>query len=207
MLLHNGRCAQREHYGYCLSVPIPVPGGRPDLVISPPRWGDQQTLTMAKARRCARIAFRWRRYRRTDGPGATLAPIVVLICSVHAASGSAAQGPCAMIRQLCENAGFVQGAAQSGNGLQRDCIQPIMQAATQSRGASRPLPLVDPLVVTACRAAEPEFGKSTAIPKGAPSGQGPSTLQDASADGNSGQSTTKRPTLTYVPGSTHKSVS
>ena len=109
-----------------------------------------------------------------------------------------------MIRQLCENAGFVQGAAQSGNGLQRDCIQPIMQAATQSRGASRPLPLVDPLVVTACRAAEPEFGKSMATPKGAPSGQGPSTPQDGSADGNSGQSTTKLPTLTYVPGSTHK---
>jgi hypothetical protein len=106
---------------------------------------------------------------------------------VHAAA-AAAPGPCAKIRQQCENAGFAQGAAQSGNGLQRDCIQPIMRGAPQSSGASRALPHVDPALVTACRAAQPDFGQSITTPQGAPASQGPSTL----------------PTLTYVPGSTHK---
>jgi Domain of unknown function (DUF4185) len=99
---------------------------------------------------------------------------------MHVAAGFAAQDPCATIRQLCESAGFVQGGAQAGNGLQRDCVQPIMQAATQPRAASRPLPLVDPLLVAACRTAQPNVGQATAAPKGAPL------------------------TLTYMPGSTHK---
>jgi hypothetical protein len=106
---------------------------------------------------------------------------------VHAAA-AAAPGPCAKIRQQCESAGFVQGAAQSGNGLQRDCLQPIMQGAPQSSGASRALPHVDPALVTACRAAQPDFGQSMTASEGAPSSQPPSTL----------------PTLTYVRGSTRK---
>jgi len=101
-------------------------------------------------------------------------------------AASAAQSPCAAIRQLCESAGFVQGAAQSGNGLQQDCIQPIMGATAQPTDASRPLPSVDPQLVAACRAARP--------------GSGSPTLPNASAAGDSGQGTT----LTYVPGSTHK---
>ena len=109
-------------------------------------------LWRAKARRCARIACRWRGYGWIDGPGATLARIVILLCSVHAAS--AAQGPCAMIRQLCENAGFVQGAAQSGNGLQQDCMQPIIRGTAQPAGSSRPLPNVDPQLAQACRGSE-----------------------------------------------------
>src|SRR5580658_2165576 len=105
---------------------------------------------------------------RTDRQGKTLARTIVLLCSMHAAAGFAAQDPCATIRQLCESAGFVQGGAQAGNGLQRDCVQPIMQAATQPRAASRPLPLVDPLLVAACRTAQPNVGQATAAPKGAP---------------------------------------
>jgi Domain of unknown function (DUF4185) len=61
-----------------------------------------------------------------------------------------------------------------------------MQGAPQSSGASRALPQVDPALVTACRAAQPN--QSITTPQGAPSSQGSSTL----------------PTLTYVPGSTHK---
>jgi hypothetical protein len=107
--------------------------------------------------------------------------VIALLCALRAGSACAAQGPCATIRQLCENAGFVQGAAQSGNGLQRDCMQPILQAQAQRRAASRPLPVVAPEVVAACRAAAPESGRSTGTPTGSPS-----------------------ITVAYVPGSTHK---
>jgi len=111
---------------------------------------------------------------------AWLVRAVVLLPFVHGAA-SAAQDPCAAIRQLCESAGFVQGAAQSGNGLQRDCVQPILQATPQPRGASRPLPSVDPLLVAACK-----------------SGTSEGALPDAAS------SRLQTSTLTYVPGSTHK---
>jgi hypothetical protein len=124
--------------------------------------------------------------------------IAVLLCSLHAASSFAAQGSCAIIRQLCENAGFVQGAAQSGNGLQRDCMQPILQAQAHRSAASRPLPIVDPAVVAACRATASEYAPSAVTPNGGAPDPGPSNRQDASAGG---KSTT---TVTYVPGSTHK---
>ncbi|MGP8096198.1 MAG: DUF4185 domain-containing protein [Steroidobacteraceae bacterium] len=152
-LLHNARDAQRAQQRYCPSVRTTVVGGRPILVNSP-----------------------------LPGSGANTIRIFVVLCSPHAASGSAAQGPCALIRQMCENAGFLQGAAQTGNGLQRDCIQPIMQAQPQRSGASRPLPTVDPQLVAACRAAAPEFGRSTTTAEPAPSDQAPSTQQSASED-------------------------
>jgi hypothetical protein len=112
--------------------------------------------------------------------------------------------PCARIRQLCESAGFVQGAAQSGNGLQRDCIQPIMQATPQPKGAQRPLPTVDPRMVEACRSAEPDFGQSAQTRKSSQAGTGPSSVRGASDRGSADQNTMNRPTLTYVPGSTRK---
>jgi len=172
---NNVRDAQRAQQRFCPSVRTTVVGGRPILVNS-----------------------------QLPGSGASTIRIFVLLCSLHATSGSAAQGPCALIRQMCENAGFVQGAAQAGNGLQRDCIQPIMQAQPQRSGASRPLPTVDPQQVAACRAAAPEFGRSTTTAEPAPSDQAPSTQQSTSAAVNSEQSSTKRPMLNYVPGSTHK---
>jgi hypothetical protein len=125
-----------------------------------------------------------------------LARTVALLCAAHVLGASAAQGPCATIRQLCENAGFVQGAAQNGNGLQLDCIQPIMRASPQPAGASRPVPFVDPGMVAACRAAVPDFGQTAEPPKG------PQQSGAASADGAA--SGHFRTTLTYVPGSTHK---
>jgi hypothetical protein len=97
----------------------------------------------------------WCRCIQIDLRGAKVALLVVLLCSTHVVC---AQNPCAAIRQLCENAGFVQGAAESGNGLQRDCIQPIMQASAPPNHSSRPLPAVDPQLVEACKAARPDFG-------------------------------------------------
>jgi N-acetylglucosamine-6-sulfatase len=71
---------------------------------------------------------------------------------------------CVQIRAACQNAGFVLGAARAGNGLQRDCIQPVMQGEAQPRGARKPLPPIDPQLVTACKTSNPAFGQ----PKGRP---------------------------------------
>jgi len=68
---------------------------------------------------------------------------LILVIGLGAASASwasQAQGSCAQIIAACEGAGFVQGGAKSGNGLQVDCVQPIMQGRAAEHKASRPLP-------------------------------------------------------------------
>ncbi len=67
-------------------------------------------------------------------------------------------GPCEQIVQACRNAGFVKGAAKQGDGLWLDCVNPIMQGVTTVPGATKPLPAVDPGLVTACKAKRPKFG-------------------------------------------------
>jgi hypothetical protein len=57
---------------------------------------------------------------------------------------------CDQIRTACKNAGFVQGGG-ARNGLSLDCFEPIVQGTPQPRSASRPLPIVSPQVVSACR--------------------------------------------------------
>jgi hypothetical protein len=70
---------------------------------------------------CARgqpLIGRWTRKRRR---GRQLPVALGLMCGVgHAACGDAAENPCAQIRAACVGAGFVQGAAQAGNGLQQN---------------------------------------------------------------------------------------
>jgi hypothetical protein len=39
-----------------------------------------------------------------------------------------------------------------------DCIRPLMQGIPQPRRATKPLPAVDPQLVEACRAQNPNFG-------------------------------------------------
>jgi lipoprotein-anchoring transpeptidase ErfK/SrfK len=72
------------------------------------------------------------------------------------------QGPCRQIRAACLNAGFIQGAAREGIGLQIHCIMPIMQARAQPLTARRPLPKVDPQTVADCRARNARFGQPQA---------------------------------------------
>jgi hypothetical protein len=74
----------------------------------------------------------------------------------------AQQAPCPQITAACKNAGFTQGGASSGTGLQDDCIIPIIQGIAQPAAATRPLPQVDPNVVAACKAHNPEFGAAKA---------------------------------------------
>jgi hypothetical protein len=44
----------------------------------------------------------------------------------------AQQGPCQQIMDACRQAGFMQGGAKTGAGLQVDCVRPIMQGGTFS---------------------------------------------------------------------------
>jgi hypothetical protein len=74
------------------------------------------------------------------------------------------RGPCEQITAACQAAGFTQGGARAGAGLQADCIVPIMQSAPQPRRASKPLPQVDPQLVTACRSSNPRFGQGSVPP-------------------------------------------
>jgi hypothetical protein len=86
------------------------------------------------------------------------------------AQAAPGQRPCADIRAACQQAGFVQGGAREGAGLRVDCIGPIMQARPQRPKASKPLPQVDPQLVDACKARNPNFGQRNAArgPGGAP---------------------------------------
>jgi hypothetical protein len=83
--------------------------------------------------------------------------------------------PCAAIRQACQAAGFVANGAREGNGVVVDCIRPIMQGAPQRKRASKPLPTIDPALVEACKAQNPNFGVGNA--------QGPQRRQPRNAPG------------------------
>jgi lipoprotein-anchoring transpeptidase ErfK/SrfK len=77
-------------------------------------------------------------------------------------------GACVQIRIACLDAGFVQGAARDGIGLQIHCIMPIVQARPQPPTARRPLPSVSPQLVADCRAGDPRFGQARLLPSQAP---------------------------------------
>jgi hypothetical protein len=96
--------------------------------------------------------------------------------------------PCAAIRQVCLQAGFVQNGARAGEGIVVDCIRPIMMGTAQRPKAAKPLPAVDPALVEACRARNPNFGMGNAqrdgpgqAPAQAP-GQPPQAAPGPSAD-------------------------
>ena len=75
---------------------------------------------------------------------------------------------CVQIRVACQKAGFAAGARSEGTGLVADCIVPIMQGAAQRPRASKPLPQVDPQLVTDCKAANPNFGQAGRAPQQTP---------------------------------------
>jgi len=89
----------------------------------------------------------------------------LLVSFSAAVSGQAAhpRRPCAEIRAACEQAGFVQGGARTGDGLFVDCIAPIMRR-TQPRRTSKPLPQIDLQLVAECKAQNPSFGQGNAAP-------------------------------------------
>ncbi len=93
--------------------------------------------------------------------------ICIAIVAMIVGSGSAAAQqppprPCAAIRAVCLQAGFVPQGARAGEGLVVDCIRPIMQGIPQPPRASKSLPAIDPQLVEACRAQNPGFGMPNA---------------------------------------------
>ena len=93
--------------------------------------------------------------------------IAALAALIAAAQPGAAQQqplprPCAALRQVCVQAGFVPQGARAGEGLIVDCIRPLMQNIPQPQRATKPLPAVDPALVESCRAQNPNFGMGNA---------------------------------------------
>jgi hypothetical protein len=88
--------------------------------------------------------------------------VLSLSCVLTMAQGKkgdrGAPGPCKEIEQACKKAGFIQGDWKKGDGLWRDCVDPIMQGQTNVPGATKPLPSVDAKAVADCKAQRPKFG-------------------------------------------------
>jgi hypothetical protein len=81
------------------------------------------------------------------------------LCLVLASPAAAVTpDPCQQIVQQCQSAGFVKGDWKTGKGLWKDCINPIVSGAPPL-AAKKPLPAVNPSVLSACKAKHPNFGK------------------------------------------------
>ena len=91
-----------------------------------------------------------------------LAACLALIgaAGTESAAQRASGQPCQEIVAACQNAGFVQGG-NKGNGLQLNCVQPLMQGTTVT-GSEKPLPKVDPQLIAACKQRNPRFGRANA---------------------------------------------
>src|SRR5260370_4327768 len=80
------------------------------------------------------------------------------------AAHAQAAGPCREIVAACREAGFTQGGARTGDGIVVDCVRPIMLGTAQPPRASKPLPQIDPQIVAACKARNPDFGQGNGRP-------------------------------------------
>lgn len=58
---------------------------------------------------------------------------------------------CESILKACREAGFVMGGIKRGNGMQADCLKPLLTESAQPKTATRPLPRVPSELITACR--------------------------------------------------------
>jgi hypothetical protein len=108
-----------------------------------------------------------------------LAAITASLAGLAAADAQQPQHPCAVIRQVCLQAGFVPNGARAGEGLVIDCIRPIMQGTPQPKRATKTLPAVDSVLIEACKARNPNFGTANA--------QGPRNRQPQAAPGTAPQ--------------------
>jgi arylsulfatase A-like enzyme len=67
---------------------------------------------------------------------------------------ASAQDACRQVRKACLGAGFVQGGAREGNGVQKDCVEPLVSGRPPPARSTRPLPHVAPDVLAICREAD-----------------------------------------------------
>ena len=84
---------------------------------------------------------------------------IVMALAVATSAHGQTEGPCRQIAAACRDAGFVQGGARNGEGIQVDCIRPIMLGIAQPRNATKPLPPLDAQIVAACKARNADFGQ------------------------------------------------
>jgi hypothetical protein len=87
---------------------------------------------------------------------ALLAAPAVALAAEPPAQG---QGPCQQVVAACKSAGFILGDFKTGNGLEVDCVWPIMRGEPQPPKAKIPLPNVSPETVAACKQKHPNFGQ------------------------------------------------
>jgi lipoprotein-anchoring transpeptidase ErfK/SrfK len=97
--------------------------------------------------------------RRMRGSIGTVGVLVSAMAASIAGAGAEDQGACGKIRAACQGAGFVEGAARDGIGLQVHCVIPIMRSTAQPMTARRPLPQVDPQLVADCKSGRSRFGR------------------------------------------------
>ncbi|HTQ72691.1 MAG TPA: hypothetical protein VMI74_00255 [Burkholderiales bacterium] len=89
---------------------------------------------------------------------ASVISIAFATCALAQKTPNEPPGPCKEIANACRNAGFIKGDWKKGDGLWRDCVDPIMQGKSTAPGATKPLPQVDPSLVSACKAKHPKYG-------------------------------------------------
>jgi len=114
--------------------------------------------------------------------------VIGLVATIPAAARAAPQGQqaCGKIRAACQEAGFIQGFAAEGVGLQIHCVMPIMQGRPQPLTARRPLPKVDPQLVADCRARNPRFGQGPLPPSAALAQPTPASSRASILNGDPG---------------------
>jgi N-acetylglucosamine-6-sulfatase len=130
-----------------------------------------------------------------------LALPLAALAAKGAAKQAAKESPCGEVTAACERAGFVRQGAGSGIGLQVDCVNPIMQSASQRKKASKPLPQVDQQVVAACKASNPTFGQGRTpaaepVAQPAPASPPPAAVQNAPLPGAAAGG--KRPNIVFI---------
>jgi arylsulfatase A-like enzyme len=134
---------------------------------------------------------------------------IAAVCQIVMALGGASSAPaaqapvepCRQIVAACQQAGFVQGGARTGEGIQVDCVRPIMLGTAQPRRATKPLPQIDPELVAACKARNPDFGQRNAAPTDAAPTSAPppaGTEPTASAPPPALPAGAERPNIVFV---------
>src|SRR5437899_6058377 len=73
------------------------------------------------------------RISKTPMQIAAICQIMMALAGATAAHAAQAAGPCRQILAACQEAGFTQGGARTGDGIQVDCVRPIMQGTAQPR--------------------------------------------------------------------------
>jgi hypothetical protein len=92
--------------------------------------------------------------------------MLIIALSLLSASAMAQTPPAGANNHPCENItaactpNFVAGGYAKGNGIEWDCVCPLMQGKAQLPGATAALPTVPASTISACTAKHAKFGKN-----------------------------------------------